>query len=255
MKIIDTHAHYDDSWFDEDRYELLDRILSENVLAIVNMSVDLPTCEFTLSLCERYENAFGAVGIHPENVNSITDGYLDKLREYAKNGKVKAIGEIGLDYHYEGYDRELQMKVFKELLELANELSLPAVIHCRDALEDTMSILKSVKPEKAVMHCFSGSAETAAELLKMGLFISFTGVLTFKNAKKSVRACEEIPLSRLMLETDCPYMAPAPFRGSRCDSSMTVYTAERLAQIKNISLQEAIEACNNNAVSFFGLTV
>ena len=228
MKIIDTHAHYDDRWFDEDRYEVLDRILSDNVLAIINMSVDIPTCVANDELLTKY---------------------------LAKNKKAVAIGEIGLDYHYDGYDAERQQEIFENQIKLANELSLPAVIHCRDATEDMMKILHRTTPDKFVVHCYSGSPETAKELLKLGAYISFTGVLTFKNAKKAVHSCEIIPSDRIMLETDSPYMAPVPFRGSRCDSSMTHKTAKRLAEIKGIPTEEAIRICNENAVRFFGLDI
>ena len=196
----------------EDRYEVLDRILSDNVLAIINMSVDIPTCEFSLKLTERYENVFCAVGIHPENIADTPDNYIDILRTLAKNKKAVAIGEIGIDYHYDGYDAERQQEIFENQIKLANELSLPAVIHCRDATEDMMKILHRTTPDKFVVHCYSGSPETAKELLKLGAYISFTGVLTFKNAKKAVHSCEIIPSDRIMLETDSPYMAPVPFR-------------------------------------------
>lgn len=255
MKIIDTHAHYDDRWFDEDRYEVLDRILSDNVLAIINMSVNIPTCDFSLRLTERYENVFCAVGIHPENIAGTPENYIDILRELAKNKKAVAIGEIGLDYHYEGYDAQKQQEIFENQIKLANELSLPVVIHCRDATEDTMKILRRTTPNKFVVHCYSSSPETAKELLKLGAYISFTGVLTFKNAKKAVHSCEIIPSDRLMLETDSPYMSPVPFRGSRCDSSMTHKTAEKLAEIKGISTEEAVKMCNENAIHFFKLDI
>ena len=255
MKIIDTHAHYDDRWFDEDRYEVLDRILSDNVLAIINMSVNIPTCDFSLRLTERYENVFCAVGIHPENIAGTPENYIDILRELAKNKKAVAIGEIGLDYHYEGYDAQKQQEIFENQIKLANELSLPVVIHCRDATEDTMKILRRTTPDKFVVHCYSSSPETAKELLKLGAYISFTGVLTFKNAKKAVHSCEIIPSDRLMLETDSPYMSPVPFRGSRRDSSMTHKTAEKLAEIKGISTEEAVKMCNENAIHFFKLDI
>lgn len=154
------------------------------MLAIINMSVDIPTCDFSLRLTERYENVFCAVGIHPENIAGTPQNYIDILRELAKNKKAVAIGEIGLDYHYEGYDAQKQQEIFENQIKLANELSLPVVIHCRDATEDTMKILRRTTPDKFVVHCYSGSPETAKELLKLGAYISFTGVLTFKNAKK-----------------------------------------------------------------------
>ena len=253
MKIIDTHAHYDDRWFDEDRYEVLDRILSDNVLAIINMSVDIPTCEFSLSLTERYENVFCAVGIHPENIADTPDNYIDILRTLAKNKKAVAIGEIGLDYHYDGYDAERQQEIFENQIKLANELSLPAVIHCRDATEDMMKILHRTTPDKFVVHCYSGSPETAKELLKLGAYISFTGVLTFKNAKKAVHSCEIIPSDRLMLETDSPYMAPVPLRGTRCSSDMIAYSAQIIANIKNIDVQTLVDTATENTKRLFGI--
>lgn len=255
MKIIDTHAHYDDAWFDDDRYLLLDRILSQDVLAIINMSVDIPTCGFSLELSKRYDRVFATVGIHPENIDGTSYSFIDTLRTYAKQPKVVAIGEIGLDYHYDNYDAQKQKEIFEQQILLANELSLPVVIHSRDATEDTLKILRHTTPKKGVVHCFSGSPETALELLSLGLYISFTGVLTFKNAKKAVRSCEAIPVDRIMLETDCPYMAPTPFRGSRCDSSMTLKTAEKLAEIKGLTVDEAVRICNENAIRFFNLSV
>lgn len=253
MKIIDTHAHYDDSQFDNDRDELLKRILDESVEAIINIGCDIESSRFSIDLSHKYQNIFAAVGIHPENCDNVPDNYIELLKEMAKDNKVKAIGEIGLDYHYEGYSAEKQQEVFIRQLILADELSLPVIIHSRDATEDTMRILKEVKPQRAVMHCFSGSAETAAELLKLGIYISFTGVLTFKNAKKAVKVCEIIPLDRLMTETDSPYMAPVPHRGERCDSSLTHFTAGKIAEIKGISYEEAVRTCNENAVRFFNL--
>lgn len=255
MKITDTHAHYDDRQFDDDRDELLTRILDESVKAIINIGCDIKSSEFSVNLSHRYDNIFAAIGIHPENAENIPDNYIETLRELAKDKKVKAIGEIGLDYHYDGYSAAKQAELFRQQIILANELSLPVIIHSRDASEDTMRILRETPPKKAVMHCFSGSAETAAELIKMGLYISFTGVLTFKNSKKAVRACESIPLDRLMLETDSPYMSPMPHRGERCDSSLTHFTAQKLAEIKGISYEEAVGICNRNAVEFFSLDI
>ena len=255
MKIIDTHAHYDDEQFDTDRDELLSRILSDNVLAIIDIGCDLKSCRFAVDLAAKYDNVFAAVGFHPENINSAGDNYIEEIKSLAQNKKVVAIGEIGLDYHYEGYDRERQIEIFENQIKLANELSLPVIIHSRDATADTMEVLKRTPPKKAVMHCYSGSAETARELIKMGLYISFTGVLTFKNSKKAVSACEVIPFDRLMTETDSPYMAPVPYRGKRCDSSYTIETAKKIAEIKGIEPEKAVEILNNNAIQFFDLDI
>lgn len=253
IKTIDTHAHYDAEEFDADRDELLTRLFAESVDSIITMGCSLESSAAALKLAEKYERMYAAVGIHPEDCESLPADYISKIRQMAANKKVRAIGEIGLDYHYDGFNREKQIACFEDQLKLAQRLDLPVVIHSRDATKDTMEILEKHRP-RGVVHCFSGSAETAREILRLGLMISFTGVLTFKNAKKAVESCEAIPLDRIMLETDCPYMSPVPYRGERCDSSMVRFTAEKLAQIKGISTDEAIIACNRNAIDFFGLT-
>lgn len=252
IKVTDTHAHYDVSDFDNDRDELLTRLFAESVDSIITMGCSIESSRAAVRLAEKYDRMYAAVGVHPEDCESVPTDYLEQIELLAANGKVRAIGEIGLDYHYEGFDRSKQIRCFEEQLALAKKLDLPVVIHSRDAVKDTLDILSKARP-RGVVHCFSGSAETAQELLKMGLMISFTGVLTFKNARKAVEACEVIPLDRIMLETDCPYMSPVPHRGERCDSSMVRFTAEKLAQIKGITVDEAILACNKNAAEFFGL--
>ncbi len=253
IKTIDTHAHYDAEEFDADRDELLTQLFAESVDSIITMGCSLKSSAAALKLAEKYERMYAAVGIHPEDCENLPDDYISQIKTLAANKKVRAIGEIGLDYHYDGFSREKQIACFKEQLKLTQELDFPVVIHSRDATKDTLDILAEYRP-RGVVHCFSGSAETAREILRLGLMISFTGVLTFKNAKKAVEACEVIPLDRIMLETDCPYMSPVPHRGERCDSSMVRFTAEKLAQIKGISTDEAILACNRNAIEFFGLT-
>lgn len=253
IKLTDTHAHYDDEAFDGDRDLLLQRLFAESVGKIITVGCAADRWEATIRLAEKYENIYGAVGIHPEDIYGLPENYLERIEELTKNPKIVAVGEIGLDYHYENYDRERQEKIFTEQLCLADKLSLPVIIHSRDAAEDTLRILRAEKPKKAVMHCFSGSRETALEVLSMGLYISFTGVLTFKNARKALEACEAVPLDRLMLETDCPYMAPVPFRGERCDSSMILSTAAKMAEIKGLTTEEMIEICNKNAEKFFGI--
>lgn len=253
LKVIDTHAHYDDEAFDEDRNKLLTEMLENSVENIITIGCTMERSRMALDLAERYDKIYCAVGIHPEDCYDLPENYLDELKEMAlSNKKVVAIGEIGLDYHSEGYKKEKQITVFKEQLSLAKELNLPVVIHSREATLDTMEILRELKPN-GVMHCFSGSADTAREIVNLGMMISFTGVITFKNAKKAVEACSAIPLDRIMLETDCPYMAPVPYRGKRNISSYVYNIAEKIAEIKGISVEEAIEACNNNAVRFFGL--
>ena len=251
-KLIDTHAHYDDDAFDDDRYELLADILNENVKAIITVGTSVQKSLKSIEIAEKYSQVYATVGIHPEDCNDLEDNYIATLRELSKNKKVVAIGEIGLDYHYECYDKKKQIDCFVKQLELAQELNMPVIIHSRDATQDTMEILRKYKP-KGVMHCFSGSVETAHEILDLGMMISFTGVLTFKNARKAVEACSIIPLDRLMLETDSPYMAPIPYRGKRNNSSYVIHIAEKVAEIKGISVEEVINTCNNNAINFFGL--
>lgn len=253
IRLTDTHAHYDDSAFDEDRYQLLDRLFEYSVDKIVTVGCSYERWRPTLQLADFYHDIYAALGIHPEDIYDLPPDYLHQLEVLSMNPKVKALGEMGLDYHYENFDRELQIKVFREQLKLAEHVSMPVIIHSRDATADTMEILREIRPKKAVMHCFSGSAETAREVLDLGLYISFTGVITFKNAVKAVEACKEVPLDRLMLETDCPYMAPVPHRGERCDSSMIRFTAEKIAEIKGINAEELVRICNHNADQFFDI--
>ncbi len=244
--IFDTHAHYADHAFDDDRGQILAELPQKGVKYVMLASSSLEDTAENSALAEKYDYIYAAAGVHPENADSNPADYLEKVRRTAVNSpKVRAIGEIGLDYHYEGYDREKQIVLFEEQLELAKELGLPVIIHSRDAWEDTFQILKKHRPE-GILHCFSGSAETAREIIKLGMYIGFTGVLTFKNAKKALKALAEVPMDRLLLETDCPYMAPVPFRGKRCDSSMIAYTAEKAAEIKGIGVQELINiTCEN----------
>lgn len=253
IKLIDTHAHYDDEAFDSDRDELLQGLFEQSVSKIITVGCSVDRWQPTIELTEKYSGMYGALGIHPEDICNLPEDYIDRLRELAALPKIKAIGEAGLDYRYEGFDRERQTEVFRSQIQLADELSMPLIIHSRDSTEDTLKILRETKPKKAVVHCFSGSAETAAELTDMGLYISFTGVLTFKNSKRAAAACEAVPIDRIMLETDCPYMAPVPYRGKRCDSSMITETAARLGEIKGMTAETVIEVCNENAERFFGM--
>lgn len=252
LKVTDTHAHYDDTAFHNDRYELLDEILDNSVKNIITIGCSLESSRKAIEIAEHYPQVYASVGIHPSDCMGLSVNYIDELHELSKHKKVIAIGEIGLDYHYDGFDRNTQIDCFIKQLELAKELSLPVIIHSREATQDTMDILRNYKP-KGVVHCFSGSVETAREIINLGMMISFTGVLTFKNSKKAVEACKEIPIERLMLETDSPYMAPVPHRGERNNSSYTYHIAEKVAEIKNIAVEDVITICNNNAASFFGL--
>ena len=251
LEYIDSHAHYDDDAFDSDRDELLPRIHEGGVKYIVNMGCNMERSRFSVEYANKYPFIYAAVGIHPEDVDKAPADYLSHLRNWAADPKVVAIGEIGLDYHYEGYNADLQKKIFEEQLDLAQELDLPVVIHSRDATEDTLNILRKRGKVKGVMHCFSGSAETAKQVLDLGLNISFTGVLTFKNAKKAIGALEVTPLDRLMLETDCPYMAPEPNRGKRCDSSMIVHIIGKISEIKNVPPEDVARQTVENTLSLF----
>ena len=251
--IFDTHAHYDDERFDEDRDTVLKNIFEHGVSLIVDPACDLETCEKTLELSSKYDFVYSAVGIHPHSAESDGNGdWLEKIREFAKNKKVAAIGEIGLDYHYDFSPREKQKEGFAAQLELANELDLPVIIHDREAHAETLELVKKYRP-KGIIHCFSGSAETAKEFLKLGMYIGFTGSVTFKNASKLLLAAQVVPEDRILLETDCPYMAPVPYRGQRCDSSLIPATAERLAEIRGTDAQTLIDRARENGMRIYGI--
>lgn len=251
--IFDTHAHYADRAFDEDRYELLERLPDMGVSYVMLASSSVEDTAENAAIAEKYGYIYAASGVHPESVEGNPADYLDIVRNTALSSpKIKAIGEIGLDYHYDGYSREKQIKLFEEQLVLANELDMPVIVHSRDACEDTLNLLKKHKP-MGVVHCFSGSAETAREIVKLGMYVGFTGVLTFKNAKKALKALGEVPVDRLLLETDCPYMAPVPFRGKRCDSSMIAYTAAAAAEVKGMDTQALIDITCENGKRFYGI--
>lgn len=251
LEYIDSHAHYDAEQFDNDRDELLERIHKAGVRNIVNMGCNMERSKISVEYSRKYPFVYAAVGIHPEDVEGVPENYLQQLKEWAELPKTVAIGEIGLDYHYENYNSALQKKFFEEQLDLAKELSLPVVIHSRDATEDTMEILRKRGAVNGVMHCFSGSAETAKQVLALGMNISFTGVLTFKNARRAIEALEIVPLERLMLETDCPYMAPEPNRGTRCDSSMIIYIIQKIAEIKGVSPELVAKQTMENTLKLF----
>lgn len=251
--IFDTHAHYTDYAFDEDRDELLRSLPEKGVRYVMLAGCDVEDSKACAALADRYDYIYAAAGVHPENLENLPSDWLSQLRRLAEeNPKIRAIGEIGLDYHYEGYDADRQKEVFIAQLRLAKELDLPVILHVRDAVGDAMEILRKYRP-KGVMHCYSGSAETAKEVLALGLHISLTGVLTFKNARKAIEVLELVPLERFMLETDCPYMAPVPFRGKRCDSSLIAYTAEKAAEIKGVDPQELIDECCRTGMKLFGI--
>lgn len=254
QNIFDSHAHYDDKRFDEDRDTLLSSMPKRGVCAIINIGCNLERAKISIDLAKRHPFVWATVGIHPEDAAGLPPDWLAQLETLAGEDKVVAIGEIGLDYHYEGYDPALQQELFEAQLILAKRLELPVVIHSRDATADCMRILQKHRP-RGVMHCFSGSAETAREVLDLGLSISFTGVVTFKGAHKALKACAAVPMERLLLETDCPYMAPAPWRGERCDSSMIASIAEKIGEIKGLSGQEVVDICRENTKKLFSISL
>ena len=251
--IFDTHAHYDDERFDEDRDTVLGGLSEHGVSLAVDPACDLKSCKATLELSSKYKFIYSAVGVHPHSAESDgNEGYLDKVNEFAKNKKVVAIGEIGLDYHYDFSPREKQIEVFSQQLALANDLNLPVIIHDREAHADTLEFVQKYRP-KGIIHCYSGSAEMAREFLKLGMYIGFTGSVTFKNANKLLLAAMEVPEDRILLETDCPYMAPVPYRGQRCDSTLIPATAERLAELRGTDAQTLIDRARENGMRVYGI--
>ncbi len=249
--IFDAHAHYDDKWFDENRFELLDSIQSRGVCGIVNAAVNLESTKSALKLCEKYPFFYATTGFHPENLEDVTPGYLDKIDALLKNPRVVAIGEIGLDYHWD-IPREEQKKVFEEQLALSIDLNAPVVVHDREAHGDTIELLRRYRPT-GLVHCFSGSTELMREIVKLGMSISLGGVVTFKNARHSVEVAAQIPLDRLLLETDAPYMAPVPYRGKQCNSAMIALTAEKIAEIRGMDTQELLNITKENALRLYGI--
>lgn len=249
--IFDSHAHYDDEKFCQDRDETLEKVFSSGVCGIINCGSDIDSSIQSINLSKKYDKIYSAVGVHPHSAEDDSDK-LNCLEDLIKEKKVVAIGEIGLDYHYDFSDREIQKSVFEKQLIFANEHNFPVIIHSREATEDTLCLLKKHKP-KGVVHCFTGSVETAKELVSLGLYIGFGGAVTFKNALKPVQSCEYVPLDRILLETDCPYMTPVPFRGKRNDSSFIEYTAKKISEIKNIDVQELINTATNNTLKLFSI--
>ena len=237
--LFDTHAHLDDRAFDEDREELLASLPGQGLELVMNPGCSLESSRNTVKLAAAYDYIYAAVGSHPDVADEVNEEVLEEYRTLCKlNPKVKAIGEIGLDYYYEDIPREVQLKAFRLQMELARELDIPVIVHERDAHEDGMKVVREFPDVKGVFHCYSGSAEMARQLVNEGWYIGFTGVLTFKNARKAVEVAAAIPLERIVLETDCPYMAPVPFRGKRNDPGKLCHMAEKLAEIRGVSVEE-----------------
>lgn len=252
--LFDTHAHYDDERFDEDREALLNAMPEKGVGLIVNPGCDLASSRTAVDMAQKYDFLYAAVGIHPENCGDFAPAMTDGLRALAKAPKVVAIGEIGLDYYWaENPPRELQQEVLRRQLALAQELHLPVIIHDRDAHADTLAIVREFPQVTGVFHCFAGSVEMAQALIKMGWMLSFNGAATFKNAKKAPEVIAAVPLEKLMIETDAPYLTPVPHRGERNDSSYVRFVAEKIAEIKGISAEEVEKATWENGKAFFGI--
>ena len=251
--IFDSHAHYDDEQFAPDREELLAALPERGVALVMNCACDLASCETSVGLAERYGYFYCAVGIHPHSAAEARPGYLDTLRGYvAKHPKVRAIGEIGLDYHYDFSPRDVQKRVFEEQILLAKELDLPVIVHDREAHQDTMELLEKHRP-RGVMHCYSGSAEMARELVKLGFYLGFGGSCTFKNARKALESLQAVPAERILLETDAPYLAPVPMRGRRNDSPLIPYAAQVAAGEKGMDPQALVDQARANACRLFGI--
>ena len=253
--IFDTHAHYDDDAFDEDRDVLLSGMKEQNVEYIVNVGASMASSERSIKLAEKYPFVYAAVGVHPDEVGELDEEKFTKLREWTAHEKVKAVGEIGLDYYWDKEKHDLQKHWFMRQMELASEVKLPMIVHSREAAKDTLDMVIAAKPLNlsGIIHCYSYSVEQAREYLNMGYYIGIGGVVTFKNAKKLKEVAEYTPLSQIVLETDCPYLAPTPFRGKRNDSSKIAYVAEELAAIKQVSVEEVIRITNENGRRLYNI--
>ena len=252
--LFDTHAHYDDERFDGDREALLASMPEKNVGLIVNPGCNIPSSRVAVELAGKFDFVYAAVGIHPENCADFEPEQIEKLRELAKGPKVVAIGEIGLDYYWaENPPKDLQQEVLRRQLQLAQELHLPVIIHDRDAHADTIAIVREFPQVRGVFHCFAGSVEMARELIGMGWMLSFNGAATFKNARKAPEVIAAVPLEKLMIETDAPYLTPVPHRGQRNDSSYVRFVAEKIAEIKGISPEDVERITWENGRRFFGI--
>lgn len=253
-KIFDSHAHYNSEQYDEDRNEVIEKIKENRVIGVMNCGTDVASSKDTIALCEKYDIFYGAVGVHPSDAFGVDEKMMSEIEELAAHPKVKAIGEIGLDYYWEeNPSREEQKDAFRKHLELAKKLNMPVIIHDRDAHQDTLEIMKEFPDVIGVVHCFSGSAEMAVECLKLGYYIGITGVVTFKNAKKIIDVVEVVPMDKLLVETDAPYMSPVPKRGKRNESDYIEYVIEKIAEIKGISSVEVSEKTIENTKKLFNI--
>ena len=248
---FDSHAHLDDRAFDADRGKIFDELADHGVGRILNIGCDLSSSLRSISLAHKYPFVWAAVGSHPDDAASVNDELLAMYRQLCTDERVKAIGEIGLDYHYEDPPREVQLPAFRRQLELAAELDLPVVVHEREAHADGMELIRQFPRVTGVFHCYSGSLEQAKELVRRGWYIGFTGVVTFKNARKAVEVAQWMPLDRILIETDCPYMSPEPVRGSRNDSRNIRHVIAKIAEIKGMDIEDCAAVLYQNALSVY----
>jgi TatD DNase family protein len=252
--LFDTHAHMNDPAFDPDREEMIAGLKDKGVGLVMNVGCCLESSRDSLALANQYDFVYTSVGSHPDSASEVNEDVLEEYRKLCKQSpKIRAIGEIGLDYHYEDIPRELQQKAFRAQMALAAELGLPAIVHERDAHADGMQIVTEFPTVTGVFHCYSGSLEMAKWLIDRGWYIGFTGVLTFKNARKAIEVASQIPLDRLVLETDCPYMAPEPFRGTRNDPGKLYRMAEKLAQLRGMTVEEIHHITTENGKRLYHL--
>ena len=245
--LFDTHAHLNDPAFDEDREALLENFRDARVGLVLNAGCSLESSKDCIALAERYPWIYASVGTHPDSADEVDETVLEAYRQMCSHEKVKAIGEIGLDYYYETIPRDVQQRAFRMQMRLAQELDMPVIVHERNAHDDGMTIVKEFPKVKGVFHCYSGSAEMARQLVNIGWYIGFTGVLTFKNARKAVETAQRIPLERIVLETDCPFMAPEPYRGKRNHPGYLMQMALKLAQIREMDVEDVIRVTTENA--------
>lgn len=254
MHLFDTHAHYDSDLFDADRIQVLERMHAHGVELILNPACDVPSARVAVELAEKFPFIYAAVGVHPSDCGGWQENDLQLLHELCQHEKVRAIGEIGLDYYWkENPSRDLQKKVFHSQMELAQAHNLPVIIHDREAHQDCLEVVRAHKQVRGVYHCYSGSLEDAKLLVKLGWMLSFTGVITYKNARKALEVLEWLPLEHIMIETDSPYLTPEPFRGKRNDSRYVHLVAEKIAEIKGLSAQEVAQKTLENGKRFFAI--
>ena len=252
MELFDSHAHYDNERFEGDRDEIIASLESAGIGMVLNAASDLESSRNALALADRYDFFRASAGVHPHEASSLNDDVLLEIERLCGNSRVVALGEIGLDFYYDHSPRDVQRTAFERQLTLSKELDIPVIIHSREAAQETFELVKKYRP-RGIIHCFSGSAELAEEYVKLGLYVGFTGVVTFPNAKKPLEAAKAAGLGRILIETDCPYMAPVPFRGKRCDSTMLPHTAQALTAALGVSLDTLCEATWENAMTVYEL--